>query len=55
MLSINPTLDIDAVKEILKDTAEKIGSGYDANGHSAQFGYGRVHAARAVARAKDLV
>ena len=54
MLSANPKLDVDAVRAILKDTAQKIGSGYDQNGHSTQFGHGRVNAARAVAAAKAL-
>jgi subtilisin family serine protease len=54
MLSANPGLDVDMIKSILKETAVKIGSGYDANGHSTKFGYGRVSAARAVARAKEL-
>jgi subtilisin family serine protease len=54
MLSANARLDSEAVRELLKNTAEKIGSGYDANGHSVKFGFGRVHAGRAVAAARDL-
>jgi subtilisin family serine protease len=54
MLSANDRLDSEALREILKNTAEKIGSGYDANGHSVKFGFGRVHAGRAVAAAKNL-
>jgi hypothetical protein len=53
MLSANSRLDVDGVKEILAGTAEKIGSGYDAARRSDRFGYGRVHAARAVAQAAD--
>lgn len=53
MLSANRRLDVDGMKEILAGTAEKIGSGYDAAGRNDRFGYGRVHAARAVAQAAD--
>lgn len=51
MLSVNPRLDRAAVREILKETSMKIGSGYDSQGHSRKFGYGRVSAAAAVANA----
>jgi len=34
--------------EVLKKTADKIGSGYDAQGHSQEFGFGRVNVGRAV-------
>lgn len=53
-LSVKPGLDRDAVREILKDTADKIGTGYDANGHSNEFGYGRVNAAKAVEQAAGI-
>lgn len=52
MLSATPTLDRDAVRDILQRTADKIGKGYNAKGHSNKFGYGRVNAAAAVAEAK---
>lgn len=55
MLSANPALDWKQVSSILIATADKIGAGYDANGHSDTFGYGRVNAGRAVAAARDLV
>ena len=51
MLSVNPDLTAEEVKEILKDTAEKIDpqhGNYDQNGHSRIFGFGRVNAHRAV-------
>jgi subtilisin family serine protease len=51
MLSVNPSLDREQVRSILRATAEKIGSGYDRDGHSRESGYGRVHAARAVSAA----
>lgn len=51
-LSVNPKLDREAVREILRKTAEKIGTGYNAKGHSPRFGYGRVNTARAVAAAQ---
>lgn len=52
MLSVNPGLTQLQVRELLKQTAERIGSGYDASGHSHEFGYGRVHALRAVEAAR---
>ena len=53
MLSANPKLTAKEVKEILAQTADKIGrpSDYDSNGHSKKFGYGRVNADKAVAEA----
>ena len=55
MLSTAPHLDLDAVKEILKTTAEKIGppNSYRGNpGYSPAFGYGRIDAAAAVEAAR---
>jgi subtilisin family serine protease len=48
MLSANPRLDREAVRDIIRATADKIGHGYDNKGHSHAFGYGRVNAQRAV-------
>ncbi|MEM7584965.1 MAG: S8 family serine peptidase [Acidobacteriota bacterium] len=56
MLSVNPELTAEEVKEILKDTAEKIdrpGGDYDNNEHSRIYGFGRVDAHRAVQAARD--
>jgi hypothetical protein len=53
VLSVNPKLRREEVKEILQRSADKIGSGYDANGHSNTFGYGRVNAKAAVELAKS--
>ena len=52
MLSANPNLTAKEVKEILQQTADKIGypSEYN-NGHSLKYGYGRVNADKAVAEA----
>lgn len=47
-LSVNPSLDRAAVREVIQGTAEKIGSGYDSHGRSNKFGYGRANAAAAV-------
>jgi subtilisin family serine protease len=52
VLSVNPKLRREEVKEILQQSAEKIGSGYDAKGHSNTFGFGRVDARAAVALAR---
>src|SRR5262249_19012055 len=35
-------------RELLKQTADKIGSGYDSQGHSDTFGHGRVNASAAL-------
>ncbi len=53
MLSENPDLTAKQVKDILCQTADKIGSPqeYDARGHSKKFGYGRINAHAAVTRA----
>lgn len=48
MLSANPNLTLGEIKDILRRSADKIGSGYDANGRSPKLGYGRVNALRAV-------
>ncbi len=54
MLSANPGLSNTDIRQILHDTADKVG-GYDYNwnaampGHSRELGYGRVNAASAVA------
>lgn len=63
VLSANPELTAQEVKEVLQQTADKIFDDqvdpqlglaygdYDENGHSQWFGYGKVNAARAVAEA----
>jgi hypothetical protein len=52
ILSISPTLSRTQIETILRQTADKIdpaGAGYDANGYSNAYGYGRLNAYRAVA------
>lgn len=51
-LAVNGKLSRDDLRLLLRETADKIGSGYDAKGHSPDFGYGRVNAERAVLAAK---
>ena len=53
LLTANPRLTAREVKDILEQTADKVGNAaaYDARGWSDQFGYGRVNAERAVAEA----
>lgn len=48
MLSANPNLTLLQIKNILRQSADRIGGGYNANGHSQQLGYGRVNALKAV-------
>ena len=54
MMSVNNKLTRAETQQILADTADKIGSGYDANGHSIKFGFGRVNAAKAVEAAENF-
>ncbi len=52
MLSANPNLTAKEIKEILQQTADKIGDSSEyKNGHSQKYGYGRVNADKAVAEA----
>ena len=51
MLSANSALTAVEVRNVLTSTADKIGTGYDANGHSVEFGFGRINAGKAVAAA----
>jgi len=51
VLARNPELSWDEVKNILKQSCDRIDTAngnYDANGHSAWYGYGRVNARKAV-------
>lgn len=51
VLARNPALRWDEVRETIKNSCDKIDTAngnYDANGHSALYGYGRVNARRAV-------
>ena len=57
ILSANPQLTWQQVRDILKETAEKIDTSngkYDAQGHSIYYGYGRVDAEKAVKKALEL-
>lgn len=58
MLSVNPELTWTQVKDMMKSCCDKIdqaGGNYDAFGHSAFYGYGRLNAKRAVERAKTTI
>jgi len=51
IVSANPELTSDQVKQVLRDSCEKIdvgGGTYDERGHSPLYGYGRPDVARAV-------
>lgn len=56
MLTANPDLTVQQIKDILRRSADKIGpaSAYDANGHSIYYGFGRINALRAVQMAAAL-
>lgn len=53
VLSACPHMGRDELRDLLRETADKIGgeNGYGPSGHSHEFGYGRVNAQRAVAEA----
>jgi subtilisin-like proprotein convertase family protein len=55
ILSVNPDLTAEDVKDVLKVTADKIdpqNGNYDANGHSRLYGWGRVNAFAALQEAR---
>lgn len=55
VLSVNPNLKWNEVKDLLRRSCDKIdpqGGAYDASGHSARYGYGRLNARSAVELAK---
>lgn len=56
ILSVNPDFTAAEVREIIQETADKIdpAGGQYINGHSAQYGYGRINAHKAVLRAIEL-
>lgn len=56
MLSIHPQLTLDQVKEMLRDTADRIGTGYSGTPpHSERYGHGRVNAGAAVQAALEAL
>ncbi|HDL7342520.1 TPA: S8 family serine peptidase [Yersinia enterocolitica] len=57
IISVNPSLNYQEVKDIIRDSCDKIdekNGGYDENGHSEWYGYGRVNAGKAVLLAQKL-
>lgn len=57
ILSVNPELTYNQVREIIKETSDKIdrpGGKYDSKGHSIYYGYGRVNTYKAVKKAMAL-
>ena len=55
-LSIKPDLTRDELRQLMFDSAEKIGGvAYDANGHNDDYGFGRVDARQAVLNAAGSV
>ncbi|MEO1160475.1 MAG: peptidase S8, partial [Pseudomonadota bacterium] len=58
LLAIDPFMSGGEVRQAMKETADKIDPGngnYDASGHSASFGFGRVNAENAVLSRLQLV
>jgi len=61
VLSVRPELSWREVRDLLAETADRIDAerapdqgGYGSDGHSPWYGFGRVNAGRAVARARTL-
>ena len=54
VLSVRPDLTAAQVRDVMQRTCDRIGAGYDANGHSDEFGHGRINAGRAVEAAREL-
>lgn len=54
ILSVRPDLTAQQVREILRDTARRIGGDHDTTGHSTKFGYGCVDAEAAVRATLNL-
>lgn len=57
ILSANPELTWEQVKQMIKETSDKIdsaGGKYDSKGHSVYYGYGRINAEKAVKKALEL-
>ena len=57
ILSANPDLNWQEVRDIIKDTCEKIdvaGGQYNTLGHSKKYGYGKVDADKAVQKAVEI-
>lgn len=57
ILSVNSGLTWQQVRDIIKETSEKIdkaGGKYDSKGHSRLYGYGRINAEKAVIKAISL-
>lgn len=55
VLAVNPSLKWNEVKDLLRRACDRIdpqGGAYDADGHSAKYGYGRLNALTAVELAK---
>lgn len=52
ILSVNSDLTQGQVRQIMRNTADKIGGNYSNNGWSKEYGYGRVNAYKAVQAAK---
>lgn len=56
LLTANPNLSVWDIKNILRQTADKIGPGdaYNTAGHSDYYGFGRINALRAVQMAQMM-
>ncbi|HEY0462635.1 MAG TPA: S8 family serine peptidase, partial [Polyangiaceae bacterium] len=56
VLSVNPDLHWDGVRDAIRNTCDKIGGNiYDAAGHNDDYGFGRVNAEQAVCHAARVV
>lgn len=48
VLTANPNLTLNQIRNVLGSTADKIPGNYDGRGHSDKLGYGRINALKAV-------
>ena len=54
VLSACPGLSWQQVRQIMRQTCQKIGAGYNGSGHADDYGYGRISAAAAVQAARAM-
>lgn len=54
VLSANPALDAQAVRQVIRDTCDKVGNMPYNGGRNDRFGHGRVNAETAITRAQSL-
>jgi subtilisin family serine protease len=54
MLSVNPNLTVQQMKQMMRTHTDRIPGDYNTNGHSARLGYGRINALKLVKAAHEM-